>query len=362
MKHYKELPKDPGLLNNFAWVLATSPEEKLRDGPRAVKLATESCEQTEYKQAHILSTLAAAYAETGNFDTALKWSAKAVEIGSQEHGEELKKELESYQARKPWRELLSEKEPGPEEDQAEKTQEKSGGDNQPAHSGEKAAQSPADSPRAEESAIKILQPFNGKTLNGWTVKQPVEQSNWTTGVAQIDPQNPAGLIASFAGNQPGELINLESGGVDIYTVPKYGDCAIELEFMVPKGSNSGVYVMGEYEIQILDSFGKTTLGPSDLGAIYGVTAPKVNAAKAPGEWQSLAIEFQAPRFAEGQKTANARFIKVTLNDQVIHENLEMKGPTPGGLTGKEAAEGPLLFQGSHGPAAYRNIKITTAPH
>jgi Flp pilus assembly protein TadD len=99
-------PKDPGILNNLAWLLATAPEENIRNGKRAVVLATEACKLTDYKQAHILSTLAAAHAETGDFKEAEKWAAKAVEIGSTEHGDQLKKELESYQAGKPWREAL----------------------------------------------------------------------------------------------------------------------------------------------------------------------------------------------------------------------------------------------------------------
>lgn len=102
----KQKPEDDGVLNNFAWVLATSPEDKLRDGQRAIKLATKACEVTEYKKPHILSTLAAAYAETGDFETAKKWSGKAVELGvkDKEVDEQLKKELESYQQQKPWRE------------------------------------------------------------------------------------------------------------------------------------------------------------------------------------------------------------------------------------------------------------------
>lgn len=102
----KQQPKDDGVLNNLAWVLATSPDDKLRDGQRAIKLATEACEVTEYKKPHILSTLAAAYAETGDFETAAKWSGKAVELGAkdEEVDEQLKKELQSYQQKKPWRE------------------------------------------------------------------------------------------------------------------------------------------------------------------------------------------------------------------------------------------------------------------
>ncbi len=110
-KALKLQPKEQGILNNFAWVLATSPDDKLRNGKRAIELATLACEVTEYKLPHILSTLAAAYAETGDFETAIKWSTKAVEIGDKEHDESLKKELESYKAKKPWRESLNEDKP-----------------------------------------------------------------------------------------------------------------------------------------------------------------------------------------------------------------------------------------------------------
>jgi hypothetical protein len=95
-----------------------------------------------------------------------------------------------------------------------------------------------------------------------------------------------------------------------------------------------------------------------MGAIYGAQPPKVNACKKPGEWQKYVIDFQAPGYdAAGKKTSNAKFIKVDLNGQTLHQNVEMKGPTPSGVTGKEAANGPIMFQGDHGPVAYRNIKI-----
>jgi len=147
------------------------------------------------------------------------------------------------------------------------------------------------------------------------------------------------------------------------TEATFGDVTVEVEFMIPKGSNSGVYLMGEYEVQILDSFGKPDdkLGPGDMGGIYTAAAPKKNACKKPGEWQKFVIDFQAPKFDGDKKTANAKFIKVTFNDQVIHENVEMtKGVTPGGLTGKEAATGPIMLQGDHGPVSYRNFKVTAA--
>jgi hypothetical protein len=146
--------------------------------------------------------------------------------------------------------------------------------------------------------------------------------------------------------------------VDIFTEAKFGDCVVTLEVMVPKGSNSGVYLMGNYELQILDSFGKDKIGPGDLGGIYGAAAPKTNAAKAPGVWQTLEIDFTAPKFADGKKTANARFNKVVLNGQVIHENVEVKGVTGGSLGQGEQPTGPLMFQGDHGAVAFRKIQIS----
>ncbi len=92
--------------------------------------------------------------------------------------------------------------------------------------------------------------------------------------------------------------------------------------------------------------------------MYGAAAPKKNAAKEPGTWQKFVIEFQAPKFEGDKKVANAKFVKVTLNGEVIHENVEMKGVTPTGVTGKEAPTGPLMFQGDHGAVAFRSIKVT----
>jgi Tfp pilus assembly protein PilF len=97
-------PENSGILNNFAWVLATSPDDNVRDGERAIEMATKACELTEFKAAHILSTLASGYAETGDFDTAIKWSTKSVELGEGEMLDQLKNELKSYEEGKAWRE------------------------------------------------------------------------------------------------------------------------------------------------------------------------------------------------------------------------------------------------------------------
>lgn len=211
---------------------------------------------------------------------------------------------------------------------------------------------------AEEAAEAWT--WDGKDLSAWEVKKKNEGENrWKVGAPSLNSDEPKTLKVSDDGEA---LVNDVSGhgqSWDIYSKQKWGDCRIEVELMVPQGANSGIYVMGEYEIQVLDSHGKEKMGPGDMGAIYGASPPPVNACRKPGEWQKYVIEFQAPRFdADGKKTANARFVKVELNGQLLHEDLEMPGPTPSGVTGKEAATGPVMFQGDHGPVAYRNIRIT----
>ena len=158
---------------------------------------------------------------------------------------------------------------------------------------------------------------------------------------------------------------------DLYTKEKYGDLEVHVEFLIPKGSNSGIKLHGHYEIQIEDSYGIKKPKGSDCGGVYpraeakpryhhiddGI-APKVNACKPAGEWQTLDIEFVAPRFDKnGKKIANARLPKVLLNGIVIHENVELLTPTGDRWRGLEMAEGPLMLQGDHGPVAFRNLRL-----
>ncbi len=149
----------------------------------------------------------------------------------------------------------------------------------------------------------------------------------------------------------------------------YGDVRIELEFMVPKGSNSGVYVMGRYEVQIYDSFAREKFGSGDLGGIYERarpdkqgfegTSPKSNAAKAPGEWQTLDIMFRAPRFDHtGAKTRDATFEKVFVNGVLVQENASTTGPTRSSPLEGETTRGPIAIQGDHGPIAIRSFSVT----
>lgn len=204
------------------------------------------------------------------------------------------------------------------------------------------------------SGEKAITPFNGKDTTGWKLRGDTKKNKWDVGTATV---NDKGALVFKQG--PGELVNTVAGGIDIYTEQEFGDCKVEVEVMVPKGSNSGIYLMGRYEVQIFDSFGKEKLGPGDMGAIYSIAVPKLNACKKHGEWQKYVIDFQAPRFDGTKKTANAIFKKVTLNDQVIHENAEvLKGATGGSLMNNEVPVGPLLLQGDHGAVAFRNIRIT----
>ena len=205
--------------------------------------------------------------------------------------------------------------------------------------------------RAGEKAVT---PFNGKDLTGWKLKGDTKKNKWDVGAASV---NDKGALVFKQGG--GELVNTVAGGIDIYTEQEFGDCRVEVEVMVPKGSNSGIYLMGRYEVQVFDSFGRDKLTGGDMGAIYSIAVPKINACKKFGEWQKYVIDFQAPRFDGTKKTANANFKKVVLNDQVIHENAEvLKGATGGALVNNEVPVGPLLFQGDHGTVAFRNVRIT----
>ncbi|WP_439697175.1 family 16 glycoside hydrolase [Mucilaginibacter sp. AW1-7] len=174
----------------------------------------------------------------------------------------------------------------------------------------------------------------------------------------------------------GILVNLpgKQGAKDLYTKASYGDMDLELDYMMAKGSNSGIYLQGRYEIQLLDSWGKISPQSGDNGGIYerwddskpdgqqgyDGHAPRQNASRAPGLWQHMRISFQAPRFdAQGKKIANAKVIYVWLNGVLIQDNAELAGPTRGAMDSKETTTGPLRIQGDHGAVAFRNISITS---
>lgn len=144
----------------------------------------------------------------------------------------------------------------------------------------------------------------------------------------------------------GVLVNRESGG-NLITKEKFEDFKISFEFNIPEGSNSGLYLRGRYEVQILDAYGMDPSSTS-IGGVYGFIKPTVNASKPAGEWQEMEI------------TLLGRLVTVELNDEKVICNRPIPGTTGGALDSKEGEPGPLLIQGDHGAVSFRNIVITPA--
>jgi hypothetical protein len=171
----------------------------------------------------------------------------------------------------------------------------------------------------------------------------------------------------------GVLVNVPTDAADghLLTRWQHQDLEIAMDVLMPRGSNAGIYLQGRYEIQLLDSWGVQRPTFGDMGGIYqrwkadrpegkrgaGGHPPRVNVAKAPGLWQHLTIDFQAPRFnAAGEKVEPAKINEVTLNGVVIHRNISLGGPTRAAMFSSEARMGPLMIQGDHGPVALKNIR------
>jgi hypothetical protein len=173
----------------------------------------------------------------------------------------------------------------------------------------------------------------------------------------------------------GVLVNGSEGRtVDLLTREEFGDIEVHVEFCISKKSNSGIYLMGRYEVQIYDSYGvaKDQYPGIECGGIYPRWtsdrgefeghSPRVNASKAAGQWQAFDITFRAPRFnAVGDKTAHAKFIRVVHNGQLVHDNVEVTGPTRAAHWNSESPTGPLMIQGDHGPVAIRNVVVRRIP-
>ena len=195
--------------------------------------------------------------------------------------------------------------------------------------------------------------------------------DWSVvGDAFLHPRN-ENLLASREGT--GVIVNSRSvKSPPLVSKEEFGDIRAQVEFLIPKGSNSGVYLQGQYEIQILDSWGEPNAGypGGECGGIYprwdegrmvksyDGHSPLVNASLPPGQWQSFDIIFFTARFNnEGKKTANARLARVWQNGRLIHKDVELTGPTRGSSRPEDVAKGPLVLQGDHGPVAFRNIWV-----
>ncbi len=166
--------------------------------------------------------------------------------------------------------------------------------------------------------------FNGRDLTGWKPRLAQVKNGW--------------LVRE-------NLLTNAVPGNDLVTENKFTDFKLYAEFRYPKGSNSGIYLRGRYEVQIEDNFGNEP-DSHEIGGIYGFLTPRVNAARKAGEWQAIEI------------TLLGREVTVVLNDERIIERQAIPGITGGALDCDEGQPGPILIQGDHGMVEFRKITIT----
>lgn len=223
----------------------------------------------------------------------------------------------------------------------------------------------------ESPKIKDYLPLTDLALDDLSMFK-VETDNWKiVGDVYVDRSQDK-VLKTTPGK--GILANIPDGAGStghIFTNFEHGDIEIELDVMMPRNSNSGIYFQGRYEVQLFDSWGVNETSYADMGGIYQSSdgnqegsfkgiAPNTNASKSPGLWQHFKILFHAPRFNDaGEKIKNAIFQEVWLNGVLIQENVEVTQPTRSAGFEDEKARGPLMIQGDHGPVAIRNVMYKT---
>lgn len=161
------------------------------------------------------------------------------------------------------------------------------------------------------------------------------------------------------------VVTVKAGTGDIVSKHRFNDAQIHIEFMSPLPAvgegqgrgNSGVYIQGRYEIQVLDSFENATYPNGQCGAIYGQYPPLVNASRPPGEWQTFDIFFRAARFDDSGTRISPATLTVLHNGILIHDRAELKGVTGGNLLPESPEPGPLLLQDHGDLVKYRNVWI-----
>jgi hypothetical protein len=178
------------------------------------------------------------------------------------------------------------------------------------------------SPPVWEVPVELI---NGKDLAGWKARNEAK-NRWIV--------------------QDGVLVNA-AGSTDIFTERKFSDFKLHAEFRIPKGSNSGIYLRGRYELQIEDNLFDEPDSHA-MGGIYGFLTPSINAGRPAGEWQTFDI------------TLVGRVVTVELNGERIIDRQTIPGITGGALDSDEGAPGPILLQGDHGPIDFRKLTLTPA--
>jgi hypothetical protein len=195
--------------------------------------------------------------------------------------------------------------------------------------------------RAPEDAIVL---FDGKDLSKWSEKDG-STAKWKVADGYFEVVPKTGYI---------------------YTRQPFGDCQLHVEFAEPLPAvgedqdrgNSGIILMGLYEIQVLDSFHSKTYPDGQAAAVYGQYPPLVNASRAPGQWQSYDIIFHAPRFSSDGKLLRPAHVTVLHNGVLVQDNVQIKGPTATGKPYDAHAEKlPLALQDHNHPVRFRNIWI-----
>lgn len=167
----------------------------------------------------------------------------------------------------------------------------------------------------------------GEDLSNWKPRSPNWESKWKV--------------------EDGLLVNTGVGS-DLVSLDVFSDFRLEAEYKYPLNSNSGIYLRGRYEFQIVDDHESGANGVGNSGAIYGFLAPSRNAVKAAGEWNSVQI------------TLIGRFVTVVLNGETVIDAQEIPGITGGALDSREGEPGPIFLQGDHGTVTFRKLTITPA--
>jgi hypothetical protein len=229
------------------------------------------------------------------------------------------------------------------------------------------AQAPANNPLPKPELTEIWSPVPPKVEPGKNPGEPPSDAiRLFNGTDLAGWESAKGGPARWA-VENGELVDVPKAG-DIQTAAKFGDIQLHVEWMVPvlppdrKGQdrgNSGIYLQGLYELQVLDSYDNPTYVNGEAGSIYKQSAPLVNALKPAPNWQAYDIVYYAPRFyADGTLAEPAR-ITVFLNGILVQSNFAIKGPTEyrGMPVYKTHGDGPILLQAHNNPVRYRNIWV-----